>query len=304
MLSNDIDRHIELRRALGFKYRVQASLLRSYARFAEERGDEVVRILTVTDWAGQACSIAQRRNRLLTVRRLAKELHAEDTRHEIPPAGLFGRRCYERRIPHIYTQDELSLLFTATAQLKPRDSLRPITYSTLFALLATVGLRVSEALALSGNDICDDGLSIRATKFRKSRLVPIHQTTQRALQCYLAHRLRPPTVDSHVFVGLGGHALSYSTVCTVFLCVARQCGLRGAPGQGGPRLHDLRHSFAVKALEQCIEYEGGVAQHILALSTFLGHAHVSDTYWYLQATPTLMRQVANASEALHEEKPL
>lgn len=301
MLSHDVTRHIELRRGLGFKYRVQATLLRSYADFAEALGDKVIRTQTVKSWAALAPSAAQRRNRSLTVRRLARELHAEDPNHEVPPADLFGRPHRDRRTPHIYTTGELERLLGAAAQLRPPGSLRPVTYSTLFALIATTGLRVSEALALTLEDVSDDGLIIRATKFRKSRLVPLHETTRGALQRYVEHRMRPAPLEPTVFVGLGGRALSYSTVVSVFLRVARASGLRGGPGERGPRIHDLRHAFAVRALEQCARYEGGVARHILALSTFLGHAHVSDTYWYLQATPTLMAQIAADGEELHRE---
>ena len=304
MLSDEVTHHIELRQALGFKYRVAATLLRSYARFAEACGDDVVRTPTVMAWALQAPSPAQRRNRLLTVRRFATALHAENPRHQLPHPDALGRCCYRRRAPHIYAPSEVVALIDTAAKLTPQGSLRPVTYSTLFALIATTGLRISEALALTCNDLTDDGLVVRATKFRKSRLVPLHETARNALQRYVEHPFHPTVASSHVFVGLSGKALAYPTVITVFLAVARACGVRGAPGQRGARLHDLRHTFAVRALERSASYPGGIARHITALSTYLGHAHIDDTYWYLQVTPALLAQVASEAETLHQrERP-
>lgn len=299
MLSDAVTHHIELRRALGFKYRVPATLLRSYARFAQGCGDQVVRTRTVIEWALQAPSSAQRRNRLLTVRRFARELHAEDPRHQVPPADAVGRGRYQRRRPHILTPDEVTALLHAAAMLSPQGTLRPITYAALFALMASTGLRSSEALALTVDDLIDDGLLVRETKFRKSRLVVLHESVRDALQRYIVHPLRPVSAARSLFIGLNGVPLKYSTVIAVFLGVSRSCGLRGAAGEAGVRLHDLRHTFAVRALERSAQYPGGITQHLSALSTYLGHAHVADTYWYLHATPALLSNVASQTEELH-----
>jgi integrase len=172
-------------------------------------------------------------------------------------------------------------------------------YSTLFGLLAATGMRISEALALRLEDITADGLIIRQTKFQKSRLLPLHETTRRALDKYLSARARLGTLDGALLVSTTGKALSYNTVMAVFLRLARSIGLRGGPGRPGPRIHDLRHTFAVRSLEQCRHDREAVARHIVALSTYLGHAHVTDTYWYLHATPIMMGQIAEAGEALH-----
>lgn len=299
MLSDDIDRYLELHRAMGFKYRVQASLLRSFAAFSEVGGDYFICTETVLRWAAQAPSAPQRRNRLLTVRRLAKVLHAEDDRHQIPPDDAFGHRQNRRPNPHVFTSEELATLLRAAANLPPRGSLRPQTYSTLFALIAATGMRISEALALLVDDITDDGLIIRETKFRKSRLLPIHDTTRCGLDLYLAVRYRLATPETAVFVSNQGTSLPYSTVNAVFLNLARSIGLRKGPNHRGPRLHDLRHTFAVRSLERFAGNREAVARHLTALSTYLGHTHVSDTYWYLQATPTLMRNIAALSEAFY-----
>ncbi len=299
MLIEEVSRYVALHHALGFKYRVQNLLLRNFAAFAEAQGDETVRTQRVLEWAGQAPSPAQRRNRLLTVRRFACAMQAEDERHQIPPADAFGQVGFIRRTPHIFTPEEIAAILKAAAQLTPAGSIRPATYTTLFALLVATGLRSSEALALKFEDVTEDGLIIRETKFRKSRLVPLHETTSKGLERYLRLRSQLGTMDTAVFVSLKGTALSYSTVVKVFLDLIRHIGLRDGPGQPGPHLHDLRHTFAARSLEQCGSDPKAIKRHITALSTYLGHAHVSDTYWYLHATPILMSQIARAGEALH-----
>jgi integrase len=299
MLSQDLTRYVDLHRSLGFRFRIQHSLLRNFVTFAEAHGGEFIRVDRVLDWAARAPSPPQRRNRLLTVRRFALAMQAEDARHEVPAAGALGHGRFQRRTPHIYRPDEVAGLMQAAAQLRPAGSIRPLTYSTLFGLLATTGMRISEALALRLEDVTTDGLVIRQTKFQKSRLLPLHETTQRALDEYLSVRMRLGTLDGALLVSITGKAPSYNTVVAVFLRLARSIGLRGKPGRPGPRIHDLRHTFAVRSLEQCRHDRETVARHVVALSTYLGHAHVTDTYWYLHATPILMAQIAEAGEALH-----
>jgi integrase len=301
MLSEALTRYVDLHHSLGFKFRVQRLLLVNFVRFAERHGDEFIRVARVLEWALQAPSPPQRRNRLLTARRFALSLRAEDPGHEVPAADAIGRGLFERRTPYIYPPDEVTALMKAAAGLmKPRGSIRPLTYSTLFGLIAATGMRISEALALRLDDVTEDGLLVRETKFHKSRLLPLHDTTQRALEAYLSVRRRLGTLDGAVFVSNAAGAPAYPTVLATFLRLARSIGLRGAPGEQGPRIHDLRHSFAVRSLESCGADREAVARHIVALSTYLGHSHVTDTYWYLEATPILMRQIAEASEALHK----
>jgi integrase len=298
MLSADVARYVALHRSLGFRFRVQEGLLTLYARFAEVRGEAVVRTATVLDWAGRAPSPAQRRNRLLKVRRFALAMQAEDPHHEVPPVDAFGRPVTERHLPHIYAPEEVAALLRAAAGLAPTGGLRPIVYVTLFSLLAATGLRISEALSLRLEDITDDGLVVRETKFRKSRLVPLHESTHHALTRYLAARKQHRISGPYVFAASGG-PLPYDTAAGTFRRLARAIGLRGAPGTGGLRIHDLRHTFAVRSLEACTGADASaVARHMVALSTYLGHTHVTDTQWYLHATPTLMAQIAGAGEAL------
>lgn len=298
MLTDNITRYIELHRALGFKFKLQANLLYHFARYAEAHGDDTVCNESVLAWAAEAPSMPQRRLRLLVVRRFARFMQAEDARYEVPPRDAFGKPTRERRKGHLYTSEEIQRLLGAAANLTPKDSLRPATYKTLFSLLVSTGLRISEALALQFEDMTNDGLLIRETKFRKTRLVPLHPTAREGLDRYLVRRRQIVSEDRSVFLSMWGTRLAYSTVCSVFLELTRSIGLRGGPGSPGPCLHDFRHTFAVRALEACPGRKEDIARHMLALSTYLGHAHPSDTYYYLQATPKLMEETACASEAL------
>jgi integrase len=284
---------------MGFKYKVQAYTLHSFADFAQGRSEEFVQTDSVLEWAAGAPSVRQRHDRLLTVRRLACALNAEDKRHQVPPTDVFGRAVRSRRIGHIFTQDEIDRLLRAASQLTPKGSIRPVTYTALLSLIACTGLRVSEALKLELSDLTEDGLLIRATKFKKNRLVPLHESSRRGLQRYVAARSRIAATTSSVFISQRGAGLPYSTVNGTYLSLARSAGLRGGAGLGGCRIHDLRVTFAVRSLEQCTGDRKAVARHMAALSTYLGHAHVSDTYWYLQATTKLLGDVAVAAEALH-----
>jgi integrase len=298
MLSDAVNRHIELYRSMGFKYKVQAYMLHSFAVFAESRAERFIQTDTVLEWAKSAPSIRQRYDRLLTVRRLACSLNAENERHQVPPIDVFGHAPKRRRTCHIFTHVEIDRLLQTAAQLTSRRSIQPVTFRAVLSLIASTGLRVSEALKLQLSDITEDGLLIRATKFQKSRLVPLHATARHGLEQYLI-RERMKTTATAVFVSKRGTAIPYPTMNQTFLHLARSAGLRPGPGLGGCRIQDLRHTFAVRSLEQCVGDRKSVARHMTALSTYLGHAHVSDTYWYLQATPKLLYDVAEAAEALH-----
>jgi len=300
MLSKLLADHTALQQALGFKFRTPGILLRNFVAYAEERGDHHIVASRVREWALLAPSPEQRRNRLLAVRRFAIALHAEDPLNDVPSADLFGRAAHRRRAPFIYRRADIHRLMAGALLLGPAGSIRPRTYSTMFGLIAATGMRVSEALAIRLGDVTDDGLIIAQTKFKKSRLLPLHATTRQALDCYLRERLVVPTQSNALFISHQGTPPAYPTVVSVFLQVARAIGLRGEPGSRGARIHDLRHTFAVRSLEHCAHDGQAVARHITALSTYLGHAHVTDTYWYLQATPELMVHMAAAGESLHQ----
>lgn len=297
MLNATVERHIALHLATGHQFRRQSCLLRSFARYAEGKSEDVVCAATAVEWAALGPTVATRHGRLEVVRRFALLVRAEDPRHEIPPAGVFGGRP-RRRTPHIFSTQEIHALLKAAAALGPRKSLRPRTYVTLLGLIAATGLRISEALALRLGDITATGLVIRETKFRKCRLVPLHPTTRAALLAYLRARAKHAAADDAVFLSEWRSQMSYSTVITTFLTLVRHIGIHSGPGRPGPRIHDLRHTFAVRSLEQCAGEREDVSRHMLALSTYLGHAHVADTYWYLQATPKLLADIAAQGESL------
>jgi integrase len=295
MLIRAIESYLAIRRAAGFQLKVSEGLLRGFAEFAIKHGDTHVHAQRAIEWAGQASSTHQRCRRLDIVRIFARHMQAEDPRHEIPSAQVFPR-YRPPYLPFVYTPDQIRQLLAATAHLPPTGSLRPWTYCTLLSLLAVSGLRISEALALRIADVTSDGLLIRETKFRKSRLVPLHSSSEARLREYIARRSRVAGSCDHVFVSLRARPLIYPTVNAVFLALVRGIGLHPGPGHRGPRIHDLRHTCAVRALEACPTDRLQVAAHMLALSTYLGHAKLESTYWYLHATPHLLVDIANACE--------
>lgn len=297
MLSAIVERHVALHRATGYLFRKQTVLLRLFARYAEAHGDDVVRAATAIAWAADAPTAGTRRGRLHVVCRFAQLMRAEDPRHEVPPPDVFGPQP-PRRTPYIFTAKEIRALLEAAAELGPRGSLRPRVYAMLLGLIAATGLRISEALRLQLSNVTSAGLVVLNTKFRKSRLVPLHDTTRQALDRYLAARAKVAGADASVFLSERGTRLAYGTAITTFLGLVRGLGIHPGPGKRGPRIHDLRHTFAVRSLEQCAGNSRAVDRHMLALSTYLGHAHIVDTYWYLQATPRLLADVAAQSETL------
>jgi len=295
MLNQAIDNYLKIRRVAGFELKVDEGLLHNYARFATQRSETHVRRQTAIDWAAQAPSAHQRERRLGMVRRFAEHARAEDPAHEYIPQHVFAYQR-QRPFPTLFSPEQLRQLLDATARLRPKNSLRPHSYYTLFALLAVTGLRISEALHLLLDDVTPDGLVVRKTKFHKSRLVPLHETTDAALQRYLEQRQAVGGGDDHLFISTTGGALTYAMVNGTFHYLTASIDLGTKADGRRPRIHDLRHYFAVKALESCNGGRDAVARHLAALSTYLGHAHVTDTYWYLQATPHLMHDIADACE--------
>jgi integrase len=295
MLTRLIDTWLAMRRANGFALRHYERHLHRFAVFAAARGEDHIRTETAVAWAGQAGTPGQRRRHFQRVGQLARYLHAEDSGHEIPPARHFpGAR--HRPVPYIYTPDEARRLVAVAARLSPAGSLRPRTMSTVLALLFATGLRISEALALDMGDVTSDGLRIRQTKFGKRRLVPLHPSAQDGLAQYLDCRRAPAGGTAPVFVSLVGTRLSYGGFRKAWLLVLGRAGLSARPGGRSPRVHDIRHTFAARALETAPDQRDRIAQHMLAVSTYLGHSCVADTYWYFQTTPTLMAQVADACQ--------
>jgi integrase len=257
---NDVEAYIALRRAAGFEMKNAEFLLKSFARFAVERKETHVNTQTSIDWAALGPSTAQRDARLKAVCRFARYIRIEDDRHQAPPANHFGARK-KRRPPHIYSTDDINRLIGTALQLCPKNGLKSQTYATLIALLAATGLRISEALNLNVADITKDGLLIRETKFRKTRLTPLHDTTAAGLERYLRQR-QPRSSDDLVFIGNHGGPLRYTTVRDTFNRMVEKVGIRPASGGRRPRLHDLRHTFAVRALQACPAGRSRTGKHI------------------------------------------
>jgi integrase len=300
MLINDIERYIVLRQSLGFKLQKTARHLRAFACYTVEKGDTHIRIATAMTWSAQTTSTPGGRYRLLQeIALLARFLRAEDPTNEVPQHHLLYQST-TRPAPYIYTAEELTRILDAAANLRRQkpSPLRRHVYVMLFGLLASTGLRVSEALNLRLGDLLPGGvLHVRQTKFNKSRLVPMHPSVVEALNAYLRVRQRVARIDDHVFLSVGGKQMSFSTVTATFRVILRKAGI----GQGRlrqPRIHDLRHTFATRVLEQCATRREAVARDFVALSTYLGHSDIRYTYWYLEATPDLMGDIAATAETL------
>src|SRR5580704_32687 len=270
-----VESYLAVRRATGFTLSNAEYLLRSFASFASDQGQTHIRTATAIAWASQAESLAQRHTRYQTVCHFAQYLRVEDPRHESPPENHFGYRK-TRRVPHIYSRDEIKSLILAATKLPSSDSLLPKTYAALISLLAATGLRISEALHLLVSDITPDGLLIRKTKFQKTRLVPLHDTAVAGIGRYLACCQGAHRGGDHVFIPDEGEPLLYWKVNSVFRTLVKSAGLKPTGGRW-PRIHELRHTFAVQALESSPAGRQRIGQHMLALATYLGHVNINST---------------------------
>lgn len=289
-----VEDYLAMRRKLGFALLVEGQELERFARFADQIGHAApITTELAVRWATLPTEVdgVYHARRLDIVRRLARHQAVFEPATEIPPDGLLGR-SYRRRVPHIYSDDEVVGLLGVAALLGPAGGLRPHTYTTLFGLLASTGIRISEALGLERQDVDLDSqiITIRAGKFHKSRLVPLDPTAVLALRAYRDRRdrhKRPPRT-ARFFVSEYGSSLKYCKVITTFVKLRRQLGWTTGRGGRPPRLHDLRHSFVVGRVLRWYEEGADVDRKITSLSTYLGHVKVSDTYWYLTAVPELL----------------
>ena len=235
MLTQAVESYMAMRRATGFAFRSEGSLLQSFAAFSEAAGKHYVCSETAIQWAGSASLLSTRARRLGQVIRFARYIRAEDPHHEMPPT-VFGSESRPRPVPYIFSADEIQRILQAASELGKRNTFRGHTYNTFFALLACTGLRVSEAIHLCFQDITADGLVIRCSKFRKSRLVPLHETTQAGLEQYLKRRRAFTPLDDHVFVSLRRRPLLLHDAETAFHDIAEKIGLPRGAGTSTP--HD------------------------------------------------------------------
>lgn len=303
-----IQEYLSLRRGLGFKLLQEGIWLEQFAVFLQEHRRSRITTKLALEWATlpQDVQPSYLAHRLAVVRSFAQYHAARDPRTEVPPLGLLPHR-YRRKSPYIYTDEEINRLLVAAAQLASSSGLRSRTYATLLGVLVVTGMRISETVGLDRDDVdlATGVLTVRRTKFGKSRLVPVHASTRKALDRYAATRDRvlPKPITTAFFVGEHGGRLTVNVVEQTFVTLSRHVGLRGPSDRRGPRLHDLRHRFAVRVLLGWYRAGADVQHRLSQLSTYLGHAHVTDTYWYLSAVPELMRVVASRLEPRRGGRP-
>lgn len=303
-----VQQYLNDRRQLGYELTGPATELMRFARYADARHH--VGPLTqelILGWTREhvlRTSAVTAAQRLEIVRPFAAYYRQFEPATDIPPPGTLGRG-HRRLVPHIYTDEAVVQLLRATERLTPYAGLRPLTYRTLFGLIAAAGLRLSEAVNLTVSDVDLDAgtVAIRETKFRKSRNLPVHSSVIQALSRYRESRDHCHARDGEAsfFVSLSGAALPKRTVENVFRRMQPRLGWRARGDYPAPRVHDLRHTFAVRRLQRWREEGQSIDQAMFWLCTYLGHAKISDTYWYLTGIPELMDTIGARFE--HFAKP-
>jgi integrase/recombinase XerD len=292
--------YLGLRRALGYKLDHTERMLGSFVSYLEQRHVETVTIEHALVWATfpAGATASWRAMRLSAVRGFAAHLRATNAATEVPPPGLIPQGQH-RAVPYLYSDADIQALVRAAAAHRQRPC--AATYTALISLLAVSGMRVGEAIALDTNDFDDNRgvLTIREAKLGKSRLLPLHPTSVAGLRQYLHRRdqLRPRPTSAALFISLAGTRLDYTSVHKTFRCLARRAGLAPRSARCRPRIHDLRHSFAVASLLDWYRRGEDVAAMFPRLSTYLGHVDPKDTYWYLSAAPELLALACDRLDA-------
>jgi integrase len=304
-LRKAVDDYLELRRSLGFKLARHETRVRQFIAFLERRKSTRITTQLALQFATENHQLHPKTqaSRLSAVRGFARYRGGYDPRTEIPPLGLLPAKSWPAR-PYLYSEAEILRLLEATKNYPSWNRFpgpwwsrfQAQTFYCIFGLLAVTGMRIGEVLHLQPADIdwTEGVLTIRNAKFGKSRLVPLHSSTVQALATFVKHRdrffrrLRPQPELSHFFVTSRGTRLQVTHLDRVFLFLSRQIGLRAPNARCGPRLHDFRHRFAIETLLRWYRDGEKVDRLLPVLSTYLGHTHVTGTYWYLRCTPELM----------------
>lgn len=304
-LHDALTEYLATRRALGTQLGWPELSLRRFVDFVEAEGAEFVTTDLAVRWAVQSVGVqrATHARRLEIVRGFAAWLQATDTRTQVPPHGLLpaGKR---RPAPHIYSDREIADLMTAAGRLRSASGLRPATFKALLGLLAATGLRPGEALALDADDVNLVGgvLAVRESKFGKSRFVPLEQSARAALAAYARFRdTVRPCRDTPAFLVTGrGSRLGPSATRRTFATLCQAVGLRPCRTRRsgrGPRLQDIRHTFATRRLIEWYRTGLDVDRLMPRLATYLGHVRMAESYWYIQAVPELLRLATERLEA-------
>lgn len=303
-LGNHLDDYLQLRRALGFQLGRHGESLPGFVAYLETNSATTITVELAVAWARlpQGIKPITVDFRLSAVRGFARYLHALDPAHQIPPAGLLSvpRR---RPAPYIYTPREIDDVLAAARRLRP--PLRAATQTALLGLLAATGMRSGEAMALTRADVdlVEGVITVRHAKFDRMRLVPLHPSATTALRVYATTRDRlcpTPSVD-RFFVSVTGRALHRRETDGVFRDITASIGLRTDTDH--PRVHDLRHAFAVHTLIDGYRNSADISALLPVLSTYLGHVEPANTYWYLSAVPELMQLAAARLEPREEDQP-
>jgi integrase len=287
--------YVATRRAMGYKFAYQGQMVRQFAAYLDGVGAERLTIAHALSWAKQPANGAPGwwAVRLSTARGFARFLSALDPTTEVPSVGLLPEPSH-RAVPYIYSDEDVARLRQAAGRLRPEH--RADTYQTLIGLIAVTGMRVGESVGLDRDDVdLEQGLlTIRNSKFGKSRQLPLHPSTVDALAAYARRRdeRRPKPKSPSFFTSAIGTRVLRDNVCTIFPRLVRETGLASPNRRRPPRLHDLRHSFAVKTLVGWYRDGLDVERRMPLLSTWLGHTTPRDTYWYLSAVPELLELIA------------
>jgi integrase/recombinase XerD len=306
-LRQALQEYLSLRRGLGFKLQKAGKALLDFVKFMQQRRSSYITQALALAWAQQPLELhpASWAQRLSFVRGFARYRSATDPRTQVPPQGLLPFKPTRAR-PYLYSDDEVRRLLDAALKMPcfyKYCALRSWTYYCLFGLLSVSGLRLGEARNLELRDVDLDAavLTIRGTKFGKSRLVPLHTSTCKVLTDYIARRKRHwarRPVSPYLFVSGRGNRLDAADVHRTFYALSRQIGLRGASASHGPRLHDMRHVFATNTLVRWYKSDQDPERRLPILSAYLGHVHVEDTQWYLSGSPELMREAMHTGSSV------
>jgi integrase len=304
-LSLELQRYLAIRRNLGYDLSTSERILKRFVSFLEEKNETHIRTELFLEWKQTFGRAKQSTwvHRLSMIRLFATWLHSLDSRHQIPPRSLISGR-YRRKQPYIYTDDEIKGIVKTAAILPSRNGIREITYPAFFGLVAVTGLRISEAISLNNNDVdLKNGvITLHNGKNHKSRILPVTMCTAEYLGEYVRKRDRLlGQTPEPFFVSDEGLRLTDCAVRYNFAAVCQMIGLRSQQRfhkHGiGPRIHDLRHTFAVKVMMNWYKDGKNIDREMLKLITYLGHQSLPHTYWYIEAVPELLALASQRAES-------